>query len=307
MRALALTVIDSGPQLVDIDAPTPGEGQIRIQVAASSINGFDVAVANGMLANMMEHRFPVVLGKDFAGTVDEVGPGVTDFAVGDRVFGVVMTAYLGEGGLGEYLVVNAGFAVTHVPHGLDITTAGALGLAGAAAVDAVDALQLQPSHSVLVVGATGGVGSLAIQYAAKSGARVIATAKPGAEAEFVRELGATDVVDPTGDVAAQTLALAPGGVNAIVHLAGDPSSLPALLAADGHLASTLGFGRDAHASAIAIMATPSAATLDRLASDVTTGSLRVPITQQVALADTAAAFAAFPAGTLGKIGVTVAL
>ena len=78
---------------------------MRVRVHAASVNGFDVAVANGYLKGMMEHRFPVVLGKDFAGTVDAVGAGVDRFQVGDRVFGVVTKPYLGDGSFAEYVTV----------------------------------------------------------------------------------------------------------------------------------------------------------------------------------------------------------
>ena len=82
MRAFVLTDFGTTPELVDLDVPEPAEGEVRVRVHAASVNGFDIAVANSYLKGMMEHRFPVVLGKDFAGTVDAVGPGVTDYQVG---------------------------------------------------------------------------------------------------------------------------------------------------------------------------------------------------------------------------------
>jgi len=82
MRAFALTTFDSGPELVELDLPEPVEGEVRVQVHTAAVNGFDLAVAGGLLKDMMEHRFPVVLGKDFAGVVDALGYGVTDYEVG---------------------------------------------------------------------------------------------------------------------------------------------------------------------------------------------------------------------------------
>ena len=106
MRAIAVNDYGAPPVLTDVTQPAPGPGEVLVRVRASSINGFDAAVAAGMLKGMMEHRFPVVLGKDFAGTVEALGEGASRFAVGDEVFGVVMKPYLGDGGLGEYLAVG---------------------------------------------------------------------------------------------------------------------------------------------------------------------------------------------------------
>src|SRR3954453_6560101 len=186
MRAFALPSADSEPTVTEVPDPTPGTGEVLVRVAASSLNGFDASVASGRLHGMMEHRFPVVLGKDFAGTVEAVGEGASRFAVGGAVFGVVMKPHLGDGGIGELLVVDQDNCIAAVPEGVDLAAAGALGLAGTAAVDSLPAAPpvaplvaaaLQPGRTVLISGTTGGVGALAIQYAATTGATVIATAK----------------------------------------------------------------------------------------------------------------------------------
>jgi NADPH:quinone reductase-like Zn-dependent oxidoreductase len=275
MRAIATSDYGTPPCLTDLPKPEPGLGEVLVHVRASSINGFDGAVAAGMLKGMMEHRFPVVLGKDC------------------------------DGGLGEYLVVGEQYGIARVPGGLSLQDAGALGLAGSAARDAVDAVAPAAGELVLVSGATGGVGALTLQYALAAGADVIATARSGAEEEFVRGLGATRVVDYGGDLAAQVRAIAPEGVPAIVHLVGDGAQLAGLLAPGRRIVSTLGFGRDQHPSAIAVMASPEAATLDRIAADVVSGALRVPITRTYPLEATPQALADFGAGTLGKLAVSV--
>jgi NADPH:quinone reductase-like Zn-dependent oxidoreductase len=306
MRAIAVADLGAAPTLTDLPTPKPAAGEVLVRVQTSSVNGFDGAVVAGWLQGMMEHRFPVVLGKDFAGTVAAVGEGVTRFAVGDAVFGVVTKSYLGDGGFGEYVSVSEQVGIAALPPNLDLTAAGALGLAGTAAVNAVDALDLRSGQTVLISGATGGVGAIAIQYATAAGAQVIATARPGEETDFVRGLGAAHVVDHTGDLPAQMLSTAPQGVDAVVHLAGDPAMLAGLLADHGRLASTLGFGPDQHPAATAVMANPDPATLDRLADDVATGRIRVPVTATFHLVDVPAALTAFAGGTLGKLGVTVA-
>src|ERR1700760_1277723 len=119
MRAVVFTAFGAAPEIGDVERPEPGEGEVRVRVHTASINGFDVAVANGYLEGMMEHRFPVVLGKDFAGTVDAVGQGVDGFAAGDRVFGVVTRPYLGDGSFGELVVVPAAVGLAPLPEAID--------------------------------------------------------------------------------------------------------------------------------------------------------------------------------------------
>src|SRR5215510_14677953 len=105
MRAVVTEDYGSGPTLSDVSRPEPGPGEIRVKVLCSSLNGFDIAMAAGYLKGLMEHRFPAVLGRDFAGTVDEVGAGVTAFAPGDDVFGVVLTQPLTAGAFADYVVM----------------------------------------------------------------------------------------------------------------------------------------------------------------------------------------------------------
>lgn len=309
MRAIVIEDFGATPTVADLPAPKPEAGEVLVRVRASSINGFDVATAAGMLKGMMEHRFPVVLGKDFAGTVEAVGDGVTGFAAGDEVFGVVMKPFLGDGGLGEYVTVPEGFGLALTPGELDRAAAGALGLAGTAALNAVDAVAPVQGHTVLVAGASGGVGAYAVQLAAARGATVIATAKPGQEEAFVRDLGAAHTVDYTGDVTAQARVIVPDGVHAVLHFAGDGAALAGLLAAGGRIASTLGFGPDAlarpDATATAIMASPDRPTLDWLAAEAVAGRLRVPVTRTYALAEVPQALADFGAGAVGKLAIAI--
>jgi NADPH:quinone reductase-like Zn-dependent oxidoreductase len=305
MKAVVISEQGAKPEVTEVPTPQPGAGEVLVKVQASSVNGFDLSVAAGHVVGMMEHRFPVVLGKDFAGTVEAVGDGVTRFQPGDRVFGVVTKAYLGDGGFGEYVTVPEEIGIAKLPEGVDVTAAGAVGLAGTAAVDALDAATPQRGETVLISGATGGVGAIAIQYAAAAGARVIATAKPGEEAEFVRALGAHEVVDHTGDLSAQVREVSPAGVDVIVHLAGDGATLAALLTEKGRIASTIGYGPDQHPAAIFIMANPAPATLDRLAADLAAGRVTVPVERTYPLADVPAAFGDFAGGTRGKIAIVI--
>jgi len=308
MRAVAFTDFGAAPALTDLPIPEPGPGEVLVRVRSSSVNGFDLGVLGGYLKGVYEYEFPVVLGKDFAGVVAATGTGVTGLSVDDPVFGVVMRPTLGQGGFAEYVVVGADYGLARTPEGLDHIRAGALGLAGTAALNAVDAIAPSPGETVLISGATGGVGAYAIQLAAARGATVIATAKPGPEAAFVTALGAAHTIDHT-DLVAQVRAIKPEGVQAALHLAGDGPTVAGLLVRGGRLASTVHYTPDDAAErghkATTVMADPSPAILTRLAADVAVGRLRVPLADTYPLADTTRALADFTSGTVGKLAVTI--
>jgi NADPH:quinone reductase-like Zn-dependent oxidoreductase len=215
-----------------------------------------------------------------------------------------MKPFIGGGAFAEYVVVGDQLGIAQIPDGLDLATAGGLGLAGTAALDVVAAISPPPGETVLVSGATGGVGAITIQYAVSAGAVAIATAARS-RSRVRAGLGATHVVDHTEDLAAQVRAIRPDGVSAAVHLAGDASVVAGLLAVGRRLASTLGFGPDQHPQATAVMASPERETLDGLGGDAASGRLTIPITSTFALSELAQGIAQFPAGTLGKLAVTL--
>jgi NADPH:quinone reductase-like Zn-dependent oxidoreductase len=295
--------------MLELPIPEPVEGELRVHVRAASVNGFDVAVANGRLKGMMEHRFPVVLGKDFAGIVDAVGAGVIDYVSGDRVFGVVSKPYLGDGSFAEYVTVHVSTGMAMLPQAVDFPEGGALGLAGAAAIAAVDAAGLDAGKTVLIAGATGGVGNQVIQLAAMAGARVIATVHSTAEKVLVNTLGAAEVVYYMEDIATQVLAVHPRGVDAVVHLAGAPAPLLSALRPGGRLVSTVLSSPDQlpseRADVVPVHADPTRATLERLAENQASGRTRVIIQRSYTLDETTAALADFARGTLGKVGIVI--
>ena len=285
MRALHVPAAGQQPTLSDLPTPEPGDGQVLIRVRAAGLNPIDNGIAAGMLAGMLPHEYPVVLGRDAAGVVEAVGPGVEGVAVGDEVLGHVLLAPpIQAGTLAEYAVLPAA-AVAPKPAGLDFVTAAALPLAGAAAVAAIDAIGTEAGH-VLVNGASGGVGSYAVQLLAQRGVTVVATGRPE-NADRLAALGATTVIDRTaGPVADQVRAQYPDGVDALIELAAHTADASPFAAVrkGGTVASLTQAAADEQALAAAgltgtaVMATAVREVTGPLAQQATDGGLTVEVT-----------------------------
>jgi len=181
-----------GPEVVKYgDQPDPkaGPSEIVIDVTAASVNGADWKVRVGSYGYT---TFPIILGRDFSGTVSALGDGVSDFKIGDAVFGVCDQGQ--EAAYAEKLAMKASI-VAKKPAGLSHVQAAALGLTGLTALISVeDTLQLKRGETILIQGGAGGVASFAIQLAKHIGARVITTTS-AANVDYVRGLGADQVID----------------------------------------------------------------------------------------------------------------
>jgi NADPH:quinone reductase-like Zn-dependent oxidoreductase len=313
MKALALTDFDSPPALLDLPLPEPDAGQVRVRVRAASLNGMDGAIADGMVRGMVEYQFPVVVGRDGAGVVDAVSDGVDDVSVADEVIGhIFFGPTLRDGTIAEYALLPADGVVAK-PATVDFTEAAALPLAGAAALAVVDAADVQQGQQVLIAGASGGVGSFAVQLAAARGATVIATGLPE-DVERLHGLGAAKVVDYREDVAEQVLADG-GQVDALLDLVSfGPDSFGRLAKAvrrGGKAGSTAGGASDEALEAAGltgqvIMAMPNRETLTKLLAEIERGALRVDVEERLPLDAAATALETFTnAHTKGKIVVTV--
>lgn len=220
MRAIVVDAFDGTPHLADIPVPEPGAGDVQIQVKAAGINPFDAAVVRGALKEATPHKFPLVLGVDGAGVVTAAGPGVAAFQPGDRVFGQFLRPPAGLGSYAEYTLASVDGAVAKMPDGLNFEQAAALPVAGTTGWNMVRAANVDMGQTVLVVGATGGVGQAALQFAAAQGAAAIATAPPDA-VSLVTGLGAVATVDHTaGAVADQVLKLYPDGLDVVIDVVG---------------------------------------------------------------------------------------
>jgi len=161
-------------RIVEVDRPVPGPGQAVVRVKAAGINPGEAKIRSGLLAQRFPATFPSGEGSDLAGVVEELGAGVTGLAVGDEVLGWTDN----RASHAELVVVEAAHLVPK-PAGVSWEVAGALFVAGVTAYAMVRAVSLRAGDSVVVSGAAGGVGSIAVQLASNAGATVIGLASEG--------------------------------------------------------------------------------------------------------------------------------
>jgi NADPH2:quinone reductase len=310
MRAFTLNSFEALPGLRE-DLPTPqvGPDQLLVRVQASSVNPIDAFIAAGFLKDMVPHELPVLLGRDVAGLVEQVGADVIGFAAGDRVVGAVpaMGPAVHDGAWAELIAVPAQ-AVAQLPAGVDVAQAGAAPWAGLTALAAADALDLGKGDTVLVIGASGGVGAFAVQLAAAAGATVLAPGLPE-DADYLRGLGVAEMLDRDRDAAAQVRERHPDGVDALLDLISQsPDQLNAYAAVvreGGRIASSVGAAGEGPGQAN-VAAIPSAEQLDRLAGLLADGTLTVPIQASYPLAQADQALKALTGQhTQGKLAITL--
>jgi NADPH:quinone reductase-like Zn-dependent oxidoreductase len=282
MRAFMIPEFGDPGTMAERPTPTPSDGQILVRVRVAGVNAMDPAVRAGYAKDWMEHRFPLTPGFDYAGTVEAVGPGVDNVAVGDEVFGAVGKMVAGEGSFAEYVTATAAVAARR-PAGLSAEQAAALPTAGGTALAAVDALGATSGDTIAIVGAAGGVGGFATQLAAGRGLRVIGVTK-AEHADHVRRLGAAEIVDyTTGDTLVQLRALAPEGVAGIIDVFHDAAGAAALAAAvrdGGAIVSPIAMGLDQALAGGSVAGRVVAAAVDRvgeLGDLAASGAISVPV------------------------------
>ena len=210
-----------GPEVLElreVAEPHAGAGEVRVRVAAVSLNPMDWGLAlRPEAAANFGITVPSGFAYDFAGVVDEAGTGADGFEIGDRVYGGAMAK-----AAADFLVMrtrSSGFdALFHTPDGVDDEVASTLPVAGSTAIAALDAIDLRSGDTILVGGAAGGVGVFVVQLASLAGATVIGTASEGSF-EFLRKLGAEPVKYGAG-LADRVRTLAPNGVTAATDLFG---------------------------------------------------------------------------------------
>jgi NADPH:quinone reductase len=309
LRAITLDSPETQPALhEDLPEPAPADNELLVRVHASSVNPVDNSIATGMLAQMgVEYEYPVILGRDYAGVVEQSGSAVSGYSPGDRVFGFLLHAnpMAHAGAWAELITVTEELSIAAVPDDVDLDMAGAAPLAGITAITAIDALELSDGDVLLVAGATGGVGSVAVQLAARAGARILAPALPEDES-FLRELGVSDILPRGGDVAAAVRELVPEGVDALLDVVNyAPGAYDAALKEGARVASPTGAAGEGPGRSM-VMAAPTAENLQRLGALLADGTLRIPVQGSYGLEQAPEALGALPGRhTQGKLAIRV--
>ncbi|MFH8936951.1 NADP-dependent oxidoreductase [Streptomyces griseosporeus] len=304
MHAIVQTAF-GGPEVLtctETDVPEPGAGEVLLRVGGAGVNPGDAVLRSGRVPDLV--TLPWTPGNDVAGVVEHVGPGVTRFAPGDEVYGMLPVSR--RGAYAEYTAAPAA-ALAPKPKNLDLPHAAAVPLAAVTAWTALDALgRVGPGDRVLIHAAAGGVGHVAVQLAAERGAHVIGTARP-AKHDWLGELGADELVDYT----AVDFRDAVAPVDVVLDLVGGAyggRSLDVLRPGGLLVGAAIDPGVDEAAAAARglryawVTAEPSGQALEPVTERIETGRLRVAVERTYPLAEAAEAHRAIEAKrTTGKL------
>lgn len=301
MKAVAVSKFKDTPVVMDLPKPAVRPGTVLIKVAAAGMNPFDWKMADGIMDDgKTKHNFPLIMGVDGAGTVEEVGEGVTRFKVGDKIYGQFIHVPMGEGSYAEYVIVPEKAGITKAPTSLSAVEAAAVPTAGMTAQQMLDKLDLPEGATLLINGATGGVGSFATQLAAGQGLKVIATVSDDSGAERMKKLGATDTINyKEAPLVAQVKAKYPGGIDGLLDLIGDGktfvANLEVLKPGAGALTTQFVANEDVMKEKNIyggnFETQGSAASLDTLTLAIDRGALTIPVENRIKLEDAPAAIA----------------
>jgi enoyl reductase len=278
---------------------SPASSEVRVRVKAAGIQPFDCLIRSGAAQQWMPAQFPQGLGNEFAGVVDAVGEGVSDFAVGDDVIGwAVLRSHA------EFVWVPRD-AIARKPVSMPWSEAGVLSASGQTAATAISALGVGPADVVIVHAAAGGVGSMAVQLARAAGARVIGTARPENH-DYVCSLGATPVAYGDGLLTGVRDA-APEGITAAIVAANSDEALRSSmeLVADRGRIGVLAFNPLAQAFGLRRISTERTpdglAALTRLYE---AGQLKIHVQEEIEFREAARAHELVEAGHVrGKIAL----
>jgi NADPH:quinone reductase-like Zn-dependent oxidoreductase len=293
-----------------LDLPEVSEGEVLVRMKAAGINPVDYIVREGHFQAVVSNTFPAVPGWDVAGIVEKRGHGASRFAEGAEVYGYVRRPVVQHGTFAELLVVPECYLAARPQH-LSWEAAGGLPLAGLTAYQSViTAGQLKAGETVLILGASGGVGGTAIQLAKNAGATVIAVAS-AQNADHMKGLGADHTIDyKAGPVGEAVRKLVPEGVDLLFDAVSGDTLTQSLLALKpaGRLISVLNDGKALNLPPTThfehVMAQPSVPDLDFLRELADSGKLQVPVSATFALADIKQAFEQIESKhTTGKVVV----
>lgn len=312
LKALVVEHLGETGSLKEIPVPKPGPHDILVRVTAAGVNPVD-----WKQRNRPETKFPLVVGRDFAGVVSQPGESVTKYHEGERLFGIARD----HGAYAEYTIVSDDDhtqPIAKIPDDVGDADAAALPTAGLTALASLEALLLAKGATLLVIGATGGVGGFAVQIARDRGVHVIGTARSANET-FARSLGVDEFVAYDRQNVVQTVKSShPSGVDAVLDLADDESAIKdmaAVIRPGGRIASTIGAvdenwfaQRQITGANVYVLDSPlwSHAGLRVLLELLEQGRLKVTIAGERPLSEAVAALDASRNGSVnGKIVITV--
>jgi NADPH:quinone reductase-like Zn-dependent oxidoreductase len=308
MRAVAIDAFGGPEKLVvhELRVPEVGGNDVLIRVDTAGIGIWDAKMRRGAFSR--GKSFPIVLGSEGSGTIAALGDDVQGLSVGDAVVGYAYGEKTG-GFYAEYVVLRAEH-VAPMPQSLDFREAGGIPVAGLTALAGIDdALGVRAGAGLLIHGASGGVGTLAVQFAKRRGARVLATAHDAEGTEVVRRLGADAAIDAQhDDVLAAARRFAPDGLDGILAFAGGPALARAAAALKDGATIAYPHGVDVpeELKAVAFDGVPNAAAFARLAAIVDESPFEVPIVGMYSLDDAAEAHRRLERGHVhGKIVIVL--
>jgi len=294
-----------------LPVPPVGAGEILIRIEAAGVGAWDPFEQQGGFAKMMgtTPKFPYVLGSEGAGTVVDVGPDVRGFKPGDRVYALALANPKG-GFYAEYAVVEAS-QVSPIPGNLTIEQAAVMPIDAITALVGLDEkLALKPGETILIFGASGGIGHLAVQLAKRMGARVFAVASGSDGVALAKRLGADAAIDGhQSDILAESRKFAPNGIDCALLAAGGDQANQALAAlrAGGRAAYPNGVQPTPRASSgIKIQSydgTPTAQTIAKLNKMINAGPFDVHVARTFSLNQAAEAHQALNQHFLGKVAI----
>jgi NADPH:quinone reductase len=304
-----------GPSVLSLHAlpvPVPDAHEILIAVHTAGVAYWDADIRDGWSPDGSPLHYPLILGSDGSGTVAALGSRVRRFQLGEPVYAFAFDVTKG-GFYAEYTVVSADSAAP-IPRPLSVTQAGAAPASGLTAIQGIDdALHIKRDEALIILGASGAVGGLAVQFAKLRSARILGVASGQDGVALVKRLGADEAVDgKKGDVAAAISQFAPDGVDAILAFAGGEvlDTCISALRKGGRLAYPNGIDPEPKVprglSATAYDAVSGIKAFEHLSRAIEAARLRVPIAAEFALADAAKAHERLKQGhILGKIVLRV--
>jgi NADPH:quinone reductase-like Zn-dependent oxidoreductase len=298
MKAIVLHEYGGPDKLKYEDVPDPvaAEGEVLVRLSATSVNPVDFKMRSGAAASRFPVEFPGILGRDIAGIVRALGPGVSGFTTGDKVIALGWKSYA------ELAVVKA-IDLAHLPDGMDVAKAAALPLVMLTGEQLISrGTKIQRGQTVLVTGAAGSVGRTAVFVAKKAGAVVIAGVRKS-QVEQAAELGADEVLALDDETAMARLGFVDAVADTVNHETAE--LLIGKVKQGGVFASVLGPPANAKmhptVRVTPVMCVPDAAMLRVLAEDVAAGRLKIPISRMMPLEEAGHAQAEAERGASGKV------